>query len=90
MTHIVTLFSSFRNLLPADNFSNSKAIISANAYRFQLCFVGYLTCESHDESQSISAVSRGGKNTTSGVRMMTVNRGFTEEADRLLNYLVGS
>ena len=30
------------------------------------------------------------KSTTSGLRMMTVNRGFTEEADNLLNYLVGS
>ena len=35
-----------------------------------------------------SFASDGGKRTVSGFKIMTVTRGFTEEADKLLDYMV--
>ena len=57
--------------------------------------IGYLT-SANGESQS-SAHSVGGsfasdssKRNVSGFKIMTVSRGYTEEADKLLDYLVSS
>lgn len=46
---------------------------------------GYLTAESSSESQSGTIKN---KKSTSSVHIMALNRGYTEEADRLLDYLV--
>ncbi|KAI0768437.1 HORMA domain-containing protein [Irpex lacteus] len=64
-----------RNLLPAENFSESY-LTSANA-------------ESQSASQSIggSFASDSSKRNVSGFKIMTVSRGYTEEADKLLDYL---
>ena len=37
-----------------------------------------------------SFASDGGKKNVSGFKVMTVTRGYTEEADKLLDYLVRS
>lgn len=88
---IIFLTIAYRNLLPTDNFSDSEFFVSIMLdWSGLFCGPGYLTCESQGESHSMSVVPRGSKSTTSGVRMMTVNRGFTEEADSLLDYLVRS
>ncbi|KAI0934776.1 hypothetical protein AcW1_006192 [Taiwanofungus camphoratus] len=64
-----------RNLLPVDNFSES-----------------YLTSSSSESlssqpSNNGSFASEDGKRNISGFKIMTVTRGFTEEADKLLDYL---
>ncbi|KAI8989768.1 HORMA-domain-containing protein [Trametes punicea] len=65
-----------RNLLPSDNFSES-----------------YLTSSAPDSLSSQPSMSRNsiasteGRHNVSGFKIMTVTRGFTEEADRLLDYL---
>ncbi len=55
--------------------------------------IGYLTsanAESQSASQSIggSFASDSSKRNVSGFKIMTVSRGYTEEADKLLDYLV--
>ncbi|KAI0785638.1 HORMA domain-containing protein [Abortiporus biennis] len=65
-----------RNLLPADNFSES-----------------YLTSSNTDSlssqpSRSFSSFSTDqGKRNVSGFKIMTVTRGYTEEADKLLDFM---
>ncbi|KAI0647405.1 HORMA domain-containing protein [Trametes meyenii] len=65
-----------RNLLPSDNFSESYLTSSApESFSSQ-----------HSKSQS-SFSSTDGRRNVSGFKIMTVTRGFTEEADKLLDYL---
>lgn len=52
---------------------------------------GYLTSAASDpqpSGPSESFSSDGGRRNVSGFKIMTVTRGFTEEADKLLDYLV--
>lgn len=57
--------------------------------------LGYLTSGSESLSSQPSIGSQGsfasenGKQNVSGFKVMTVTRGFTEEADKLLDFLVG-
>ncbi|EMD38181.1 hypothetical protein CERSUDRAFT_104791 [Gelatoporia subvermispora B] len=64
-----------RSLLPADNFSESYLTSSAS--------------ESFSSQPSVngSFASDCSKRNVSGFKIMTVTRGFTEEADKLLDYL---
>ncbi|KAI0664727.1 HORMA domain-containing protein [Cubamyces menziesii] len=65
-----------RNLLPSDNFSESYLTSStSNSLSSQPSRTG-----------SSFASTEGGRN-VSGFKIMTVTRGFTEEADKLLDYL---
>ena len=85
-----------RNLLPSDNFSESMSYAS---YMRQFCaniahIPGYLTSSAPDTLSSQpsgsdgSFASAGGRRNVSGFKIMTVMRGFTEEADKLLDYMV--
>ena len=83
-----------RNLLPADNFSesmSSRRLHHLHAHAFEL--VGYLTSAALEpqpsESINDSFSSESARRNISGFKIMTVTRGFTEEADKLLDYLVG-
>ncbi|KAI0092965.1 HORMA domain-containing protein [Irpex rosettiformis] len=64
-----------RNLLPAENFSESY-LTSASA-------------ESQSSAPSVggSFASDSSKRNVSGFKIMTVSRGYTEEADKLMDYL---
>ncbi|KAH9952085.1 HORMA domain-containing protein [Amylocystis lapponica] len=64
-----------RNLLPSDNFSESYLTSSGS---------GSLSSQ---PSQSDGSFPSDRKQNVSGFKIMTVTRGFTEEADRLLDYL---
>ncbi|TCD71215.1 DNA binding protein [Steccherinum ochraceum] len=65
-----------RNLLPADNFSESY-LTAANP-----------ELPSSQGSTSFDALPADvGRRTVSGFKVMTVTRGYTEEADKLLDYL---
>ena len=84
-----------RNLLPSENFSTCK---TRRRYRTTLADDGfvaaYLTSSgpaslsSQPSVNSGSFASDGGRRTVSGFKIMTVTRGFTEEADKLLDYMV--
>ncbi|KAI0748495.1 HORMA domain-containing protein [Daedaleopsis nitida] len=65
-----------RNLLPSDNFSESYLTSS-----------GPDTLSSQPSQSGSSFASSDGRRNVSGFKIMTVTRGFTEEADRLLDYL---
>ncbi|KAI0822740.1 HORMA-domain-containing protein [Trametes gibbosa] len=65
-----------RNLLPSDNFSESYLTSSAPA-----------SLSSHPSRNGSSFASSEGRRNVSGFKIMTVTRGFTEEADKLLDYL---
>ena len=80
-----------RNLLPADNFSESKALYpeSSGIHLTNVAtHLGYLTSAASDPQPSDSFSSESGSRNVSGFKIMTVTRGFTEEADKLLDYLV--
>ncbi|KAF8637324.1 hypothetical protein AX17_002826 [Amanita inopinata Kibby_2008] len=64
-----------RNLLPDDNFTES--------YFTTACDSG--TGQSPDSS--ISSLNHSQKRNVSGFKIMTMTRGYTEEADRILDYL---
>lgn len=85
------LLAVYRNLLPADNFSESR-VICTESIQVQLTSVtihlGYLTSAASDPLPSDSFSSENGRRNVSGFKIMTVTRGFTEEADKLLDYLV--
>jgi hypothetical protein len=86
--HIVRQPIIHRNLLPADNFTDSMIVFSNHCTLFSTSRTAYLTCENQSASQSFDASGDGSRRITSNVRLMSLNRGFTEEADRLLDYLV--
>ncbi|KAI0636628.1 HORMA-domain-containing protein [Trametes polyzona] len=65
-----------RNLLPADNFSESYLTSSAPE-----------SLSSQPSRNGSSFASSDGRRNVSGFKIMTVTRGFTEEADKLLDYL---
>ncbi|KAI0807770.1 HORMA-domain-containing protein [Fomes fomentarius] len=65
-----------RNLLPSDNFSESYLTSS-----------GPETLSSQPSKSGSSFASSDGRKNVSGFKIMTVTRGFTEEADKLLDYL---
>ncbi|KAI9065377.1 HORMA-domain-containing protein [Trametes sanguinea] len=65
-----------RNLLPSDNFSESYLTSSAPD-----------TLSSQPSMSGNSFSSADGRRNVSGFKIMTVTRGFTEEADRLMDYL---
>ncbi|KAI0672868.1 HORMA-domain-containing protein [Trametes maxima] len=65
-----------RNLLPSDNFSESYLTSSAPES---------LSSQPSRSQGSFSSVD--GRRNVSGFKIMTVTRGFTEEADKLLDYL---
>ncbi|KAH7923473.1 hypothetical protein BV22DRAFT_1169347 [Leucogyrophana mollusca] len=60
-----------RNLLPVDNFSEAHLVSESNS----------------QSSGSFSMEGGQGKRNTSGISMMNVNRGFTNEGDRIMDYL---
>ncbi|KAH8107944.1 HORMA-domain-containing protein [Cristinia sonorae] len=68
-----------RNLLPADNFSESY-LTSANADR-----PSESSSQTSQTSESFSADND--RRNVSGFKIMTVTRGYTEEADKLLDYM---
>ncbi|KAI0780584.1 HORMA domain-containing protein [Trametes elegans] len=65
-----------RNLLPSDNFSESYLTSSAPD-----------TLSSQPSRGGSSFASTDSRRNVSGFKIMTVTRGFTEEADKLLDYL---
>ncbi|OSD08508.1 DNA-binding protein [Trametes coccinea BRFM310] len=65
-----------RNLLPSDNFSESYLTSSAPD-----------ALSSQPSMNGNSFASSEGRRNVSGFKIMTVTRGFTEEADRLMDYL---
>ncbi|KZT71267.1 HORMA-domain-containing protein [Daedalea quercina L-15889] len=65
-----------RNLLPSENFSTSYLTSSGPA-----------SLSSQPSMNTGSFVSDGGRRNVSGFKIMTVTRGFTEEADKLLDYM---
>ncbi|KAJ3013263.1 hypothetical protein NUW54_g1639 [Trametes sanguinea] len=65
-----------RNLLPSDNFSESYLTSSAPD-----------SLSSQPSMSGNSFASADGRRNVSGFKIMTVTRGFTEEADRLMDYL---
>ncbi|KAI0707776.1 HORMA-domain-containing protein [Earliella scabrosa] len=65
-----------RNLLPSDNFSESYLTSS-----------GPESLSSQPTNSGSSFASSDGRKNVSGFKIMTVTRGFTEEADKLLDYL---
>ncbi|KZT09612.1 HORMA-domain-containing protein [Laetiporus sulphureus 93-53] len=68
-----------RNLLPCDNFSESY---------LTSCSPGILSSQPSGTTESCSSEDDSRKRRNiSGFKIMTVTRGFTEEADRLLDYL---
>ena len=78
-----------RNLLPEENFSEGAHICCLAIVRWCICFIGRLTagdhgCMSYDPSQK----SGNGSRYVSSVAVKIVSRGFSTEADKLLNFLV--
>ncbi|KAJ7811429.1 HORMA domain-containing protein [Mycena olivaceomarginata] len=65
-----------RDLLPSDNFTDSHFTTSDDS----------LLSQSSDSSRSIDS-SRSNSRNVNGFRIMTMTRGYTDEADRILNYL---
>ncbi|KAI0333593.1 HORMA-domain-containing protein [Cubamyces sp. BRFM 1775] len=65
-----------RNLLPSDNFSESYLTSSTSN-----------SLSSQPSRNGCSFASMEGGRNVSGFKIMTVTRGFTEEADKLLDYL---
>lgn len=78
--HLGTYFLQ-TTIVTVSNFLRSKSIAMLRLS------IGYLTAESSSESQSGTIKN---KKSTSSVHIMALNRGYTEEADRLLDYLVSS
>ncbi|THH27739.1 hypothetical protein EUX98_g6459 [Antrodiella citrinella] len=81
-----------RNLLPADNFSESTTYVLYMSFTYYMLYTpGYLTSANTDTpssqpSQSFDSFNSDRRN-VSGFKIMTVTRGYTEEADKLLDYL---
>ncbi|KAF7337922.1 HORMA domain-containing protein [Mycena venus] len=65
-----------RDLLPSDNFTDSHFTTSDDS----------LLSQSSDSSQSIDN-NRSNSRNVNGFKIMTMTRGYTDEADRILNYL---
>ncbi|PFH54173.1 hypothetical protein AMATHDRAFT_135603 [Amanita thiersii Skay4041] len=63
-----------RNLLPDENFTESHFTTNENV-------------PDHSPDSSISSFDHERKRQISGFKIMTMTRGYTEEADRILNYL---
>ncbi|KAK0463577.1 HORMA domain-containing protein [Desarmillaria tabescens] len=63
-----------RDLLPHDNFSESHFVTSEES-------------ASQDSSGSFSSLDLQKKRNVNSFKIMTMTRGYTDEADRLLNYL---
>ncbi|KAH7908764.1 HORMA domain-containing protein [Hygrophoropsis aurantiaca] len=61
-----------RNLLPMDNFSEAHLVSESNGMQ---------------SSGSFSTDGGEGSRNTSSIRMMNINRGFTNEGDRIMDYL---
>ncbi|KAK7687093.1 hypothetical protein QCA50_009594 [Cerrena zonata] len=73
---VLTAQQSLQNLLPSDNFSESY-LTSANTSSF-----------SSQPSESMGSFSSDcSRRNVSGFKIMTVTRGYTEEADKLLDFL---
>ncbi|TFY60425.1 hypothetical protein EVJ58_g5155 [Rhodofomes roseus] len=68
-----------RNLLPSENFSTCYLTSSGPA-----------SLSSQPSMTPGSFASDNGKRNVSGFKIMTVTRGFTEEADKLLDYMVNT
>ncbi|KAJ7766735.1 HORMA domain-containing protein [Mycena metata] len=66
-----------RDLLPSDNFKDSHFTSSDDS----------LLSQSSDSDSSTNGLSRSNSRNVNGFRIMTMTRGFTDEADRILNYL---
>lgn len=66
-----------RDLLPHDNFSESHFVTSEES-------------ASQDSSGSFSSLDLQKKRNVNSFKIMTMTRGYTDEADRLLNYLVST
>ncbi|TFK30204.1 DNA-binding protein [Coprinopsis marcescibilis] len=62
-----------RNLLPEENFSESHLTTADDSVPLS--------------SSETDSPSRPGRNKVNGFRIMTLTRGYTDEADRILNYL---
>ena len=80
-----------RNLLPSDNFSESGHTCPRVNKLTLTVFAGFLTSASADSRSSSmngSFASDAGQKNISGFKIKTVTRGFTEEADKLLDYMV--
>lgn len=85
-----------RNLLPSDNFSESEFVryrlYARILYDTAAHTLGYLTSGSDalssQPSKSDSMDTSFQRKNVSGFKIMTITRGFTEEADKLLNYMV--
>ncbi|KAJ7073983.1 HORMA domain-containing protein [Mycena amicta] len=65
-----------RDLLPSDNFTDSHFTSSDDSFLSQ----------SSDANRSIDSSNGSGKN-VNGFKIMTMTRGYTHEADKILNYL---
>lgn len=87
-----------RNLLPSDNFSESEFNLTICAHERIMIriYLGYLTSSGPETLSSqpsrtgSSFSSSDARKNVSGFKIMTVTRGFTEEADKLLDYLVST
>lgn len=72
----------------------SRLLYAFNAENSNVVFTGYLTSSASESlssqpSQSGSSfASEAGKRNVSGFKIMTVARGYTEEADKILDFLV--
>ncbi|KAF7311256.1 HORMA domain-containing protein [Mycena kentingensis (nom. inval.)] len=66
-----------RDLLPSDNFTDSHFTSSDDSF---------LSSQSTDANRSIDS-SSGSNKSVNGFKIMTMTRGYTHEADRILNYL---
>ncbi|KAJ7024255.1 HORMA domain-containing protein [Mycena alexandri] len=66
-----------RDLLPSDNFRDSHFTSSDDSLLFQ----------SSDSNSSTNGLSRSNSRNVNGFKIMTIKDGFTDEADRILNYL---
>ncbi|KAJ7154281.1 HORMA domain-containing protein [Mycena filopes] len=67
-----------RDLLPSDNFTDSHFTTSDDSI---------LSQSSDSDVSTTSSLSRTGSKNVNGFKIMTMRRGFTDEADRILNYL---
>ncbi|KAF7363938.1 DNA-binding protein [Mycena sanguinolenta] len=65
-----------RDLLPSDNFTDSYFTTSDDS----------LLSQSSQSSESIDS-NRSNNRSVNGFKIMTMTRGYTDEADRILNYL---
>ncbi|KAJ6531207.1 HORMA domain-containing protein [Mycena capillaripes] len=66
-----------RDLLPSDNFTDSYFTTSDES----------LLSQSSDSSHSSIDSSRSNSRNMNGFKIMTMTRGYTDEADKILNYL---